>query len=100
MVSDERCTEAYGPYQQKKICTENLDPKVECPNDRSTLLVCYDLKTHRELLTGISMRGPNYCGRPGAPALFEYLKYRSFSRTPPGMTKNMKLELYGLSYNY
>ena len=45
LVSDERCTEAYGPYQQKKICTENLDTKVECPNDRSTLLVCYDLKT-------------------------------------------------------
>ena len=69
---------AYGPWQQKKICVENPDPKVECPNDRSTLLICYDIKTHGEYLTGISMRGPNYCGRPGAPALFEYLKYRAF----------------------
>ena len=80
LVSEERCTESYGPYQQKKICAENLDPHIECPNDRSTLLICYDLLINQEYLTGISMRGPNYCGRPGAPALFEYLKYRTFEK--------------------
>ena len=46
--------------------------------DPGSILMCYDLKDKKEYFTGISMRGPSYCGEPGLPALYEYLKYRDF----------------------